>query len=124
VNRPSRTSAWNRLAGREHPALQHQLGQADTAQEGRLAALAGAGEQDQPLAVGLRVVADGPGVQVQGQADVVEPLAPEPGLARRHGLGEAGGLALAGQPLVQVQAADVEAQLGPEHGDKAQDVIG
>ena len=50
----------NDSAPHEHPALRHQLRQADAAQERRLAALVGAGDHHQRLAVGVDVVADDP----------------------------------------------------------------
>ena len=38
--------------------------------------------------------------------------------------GEAGGLAFLAEPLVQVEAAEVEGELEPEHAEEALDVIG
>ena len=45
------------LRGDEQPALHHELGHADAAQEGRFPSRVGAGDDDQRLPVGLHVVA-------------------------------------------------------------------
>ncbi len=125
---PRAGAGGERLRRHEHPRLRHQLGQAQAAQEGRLSSLVSAGDHDQPLAVRVQVVADGPGLDAQRQADVIQTAGGQAGLigaprGRAGRDGKADRLALGGKPLPQVQAADVEPQLGAEHLEKAPDMV-
>ena len=121
VKMPGADAGGERLRRHEHPGLHHQLGQAEAAQERRLSALVRAGDHDQLPAVRVQVVPDGPGVlEAQGQAGVIQAAGGQTGLLgagrrRADRVREADRLALGGQPLPQVQAAEVEAQLGAEH---------
>jgi hypothetical protein len=144
-----------RLGRHEQAALHHQLGQAQAAQKGGLAALVGPGDHDEPLAIGVDVVADGPAREPQAQDRIVEAARGQGQLLLRAGVGDRAGGRFGGrfggraggrfgggaggrkghrnrdahrrpgrgQGLAQVQAADVEGQLGPEHGEEGQQVV-
>jgi hypothetical protein len=61
------------LRGRgKHAALRHQLSEPQASEKGRLAALIGAGDDDQIFVVRLDVVADDSPVHVQGETDVIK----------------------------------------------------
>ncbi len=107
----------------EHAGLQHQLRHADRAQPCRLAALIGAGDEEQVLAVRVDIVADDGPVADQRQARIVEAACAMPALPARGQPGQAGGRPLGRQFLLQVQAAHIERQLGPQHAEKTQDVV-
>jgi hypothetical protein len=100
------------MGGHEHAGLGHQLGEAESAQKGRLAALVGAGDDDQLLVVGINVVSDRRYREVEGQRSVVEASGGCRAFVGRKRIGEAGRKTLGGELLVEVQAADVEAELG------------
>jgi hypothetical protein len=113
-----------RLRADEHAALHHQVGEAEAAQQGRLSALVGTGDHHERLAVGIHLVTDDPVFEVERQADVVDALRGERELARWEHGGEAGRLAFLAEPLMQVEAAEIEGELEPEHAEEALEVIG
>ena len=102
-----------RLGRHEHAALHHQVGEPEASQEGRLATPVGPGDDEEGLAVRVDVVADDPSRNAQAQADVVQPPGEECWRSARLRLGPADRLALAGERLGQVEAADVERGLRP-----------
>ncbi len=105
-----------RLRTDEHAALHHQLSEAKAAQERRLPALVGAGDHHQRLAIGIDLVANRAIVQDAASGRCRRGLPRSAQEARRGTrLGEAGRLALALEPPVQVQAAEVERELEAEH---------
>ena len=63
-------------------------------------------------------------LEVKRQADVVEALAASARPRRRDGSGKHVGSPFSLEPLVQVEAAEVEGELEPEHAEEALDVIG
>ncbi len=124
VGEEARADAGGAGFGRdEQAALHHQLGQADAAQEGGLAALVGAGDHDEALAVGVDVVADGPARQPEAERRVVEAARGPGQLLFGHRYRDAHRLTGRGQGLTQVQGPDIEGQLGPEHGEEGQQVV-
>ncbi|WGD45246.1 hypothetical protein [Streptomyces cathayae] len=86
----------------------------DAAQERGFAARIGPGDHQQWHPVGVDVVADHPLLAAQTQAGVVEAAAAQGGRSSGQscGEGEAERLLLGRKPLMEVQAAHVEAELG------------
>ena len=112
-----------RLRRHEHPALHHQLGQPDAAQEGRFPALVRARDDHEQPGVGVDVVADDLALPGERQARVVQSPAREPPLAEQHRHGKASPLALFRELIVQIGATDVERQLRAQHPEETEDVI-
>ena len=73
--------------------------------------------------IGVDVVADHGLIDRQRQAHVVQAGGGERELAGRPRLGQARRLAVGGESLAQVQAADVEPDLDAQHHEEAQDVF-
>ncbi len=61
---------------------------------------------------------------MERQAHIVQPAEAVPAFARGRRRGKTHRLFLGHQSAVQIQAADVEGQLRPQHLEEAQDVIG
>ena len=116
VNTPSQTFTRRRLRRDEHPALGHQLRQPDAAQERRLPALVGARDHHQRLAVGVDIVADDalPRSSARGTRRRA-PGAESASSSRATGAGNAVGSPCSASRSREVQAGDVEAELGPQH---------
>ncbi len=109
---------------RKHAALQHQLSDAHASQKRRLASLIGAGDHDQLFAVGRHIVADDFCLHAQREAHVVEILAGKTHLSARIRQRETEMLFQRVQLLAQIDAADVEGELGPQHAEETQHVLG
>ncbi|MCY1208354.1 hypothetical protein D9M72_199760 [compost metagenome] len=107
----------------EHAALHHQLGQADAAQERRLASLVGAGHDHQAAFPGIQRVGHHFLPHLQRQAHVVQFIEAVLPRSRSGGLGKADRPAQRRQPVAQVDAAHVERQLGAQQGEEAGDVL-
>jgi len=108
----------------EEAALHHRLGEAEAAQEGRLAALVGAGDDDQRVPGGVDRVADQLRLGAQGEPDVIEAVGAQHRLSRATRGRDADRLPAAGELFVEVQRTDVEADLGQQRGEEVDDMVG
>ncbi len=88
----------------EHPALHHQLGHSDAAQERRLAASVSTSDHHQYLAITAGIVANDSILNAANSTDIVQPPTGEHCLAEREGLGHADRLTLSGDLVAQVHA--------------------
>ena len=86
--------------GDEHACLHHQLGHSETAQERRLPPLIGAGDDDERLAVGAKVVALHAAGNPQRQTRVIECARIENRGSERVGVGDAFRFVLGGKLVV------------------------
>ena len=89
---PAHTST-ERLRSHEHPALHHEVSEADAAQKRGFAPPVGPRHHDERLTISAQVVAHSTPVCTEAEARVVETSGPEPCTVDRHWHGSANRLA-------------------------------
>ena len=107
----------------EHPALKHELREADAPKESRLSAAVSSGDDYQRLVVRVDVVSDDGSPHRQSQADVAKVPAAE-GYVSLPSFRKGDRLADLVEPLFKVEAGQIEPELRPERLDEVQDVFG
>lgn len=106
----------------EHTGLHHQPCRADAAQEGRLAAAVRAADHEECHPGRIHVVADH-AVRHQAQRGVAQVVAPQCRCAR-HRYRIADRRARPAEPFSQIQAAEVEGQLGAQVPEEVLHIVG